>query len=70
MLLDYAAQLYAAQLLGKKVRVKIDERVVVEGKLLQFDDGGEFSIRDEMGFVHQCWPMLQVEPLTIMRGTE
>jgi len=61
---------YAAQLLGKEVRIFLDDTVFVEGQLLGFSDGGEAHIRDEMGFIHQCWPMLQVEPLSIVRGSE
>lgn len=53
------------ELLGKNVRVLIDvdNDVWVEGQLLKFDDGGEFMLRDEMGFTHWCWPALNVQKL-------
>jgi hypothetical protein len=56
------------QLLGKQVRVTLDRpdsgpAVIAEGLLLAFDDGGEARLRDEAGFVHYCWPMLDVQPL-------
>lgn len=51
-------------LLGKHVRVVVsynDPEVVVEGKLLSFDEGGGFVVLDEMGFKHYCWPLLEIE---------
>lgn len=54
----------AAPLLGKEVKVTLahdDPRGVVEGTLLSFADSGEVIVRDEMGFTHWCWPMLEVE---------
>lgn len=48
-------------LLGKEVRVKLDANTIAKGKLLGFGDGGDFEILDEMGFVHYCWPMLDIE---------
>lgn len=53
-----------AALLGKNVRVKLDESVIAEGELLGFGDGGDVQLRDEMGFVHHCWPMLSVEEVS------
>jgi hypothetical protein len=48
-------------LLGQRVRIKLDENVIVTGKLLGFGDGGTFEIEEDDGFVHHCWPMLEVE---------
>lgn len=54
-------------LLGKRVRVTINESknggasVIVIGKLLAFGDGGDFEILRNDGFVHYCWPMLDIE---------
>jgi len=53
----------AYSLLGRQVVVTLDEgeRVVASGQLLAFGDDGQVVIRDEMGFTHWCWPMLQIE---------
>lgn len=48
------------KLLGKNVIVRLDDHVVTRGRLIAFDDGGEAKLVDEMGFVHYCWPMLDV----------
>jgi hypothetical protein len=48
-------------LLGKRVRVKLDEKVVQEGKLLGWGEGGDFEIEQDDGFVYHCWPMLSIE---------
>jgi hypothetical protein len=37
-----------------------DYKTIVEGKLLGFGDGGDFEIQTEDGFIHYCWPMLDV----------
>lgn len=48
--------------LGKRVRVKLDEKVIVEGQLLSYGDCGECVIRDAYdGDCHYCWPMLEIE---------
>ena len=47
-------------LLGKQVRVKLDDQIVMVGKLLAFGDSGEFVVQDDNGFVHHCWPMLNI----------
>lgn len=50
--------------LGKRVRVFLtqDEPVtIVTGTLLAFGDGGDFEILEDDGFVHFCWPMLEIE---------
>ncbi len=54
------------KLLGKQVKVRLTdqsekERIIVEGQLLEFGQGGDFVILDEMGFAHYCWPMLEIE---------
>lgn len=52
-------------LLGKQVKVTLAEgrtdQVVAEGQLLSFSEGGEAVLRDEMGLLHYCWPMLKIE---------
>ena len=48
-------------LLGKDVRVKLADDVIAEGRLISFNDGGEAVLVDEMGLVHHCWPMLDIE---------
>ena len=55
-----------AALLGKRVRVTLDKpegepAVITEGILLRFGDCGEFVIRQDDGFAHYCWPMLDIE---------
>lgn len=53
-------------LLGKTVKVTLtydNPKHIAVGKLLAFGDDGEAQIEDEMGFVHYCWPMLEVEAL-------
>lgn len=55
----------AEKLLGQQVVVTLDRdgesRSVACGQLLHFADSGEVTVLDEMGFVHHCWPMLNVE---------
>jgi hypothetical protein len=56
-------------LLGKRVRVVLhkpqpgnrDKAVITTGKLLGFGDGGYVEIEEDDGFVHYCWPMLEIE---------
>lgn len=50
-------------LLGKWVNVTIDKEkpVVVTGKLLSFNEGGEVAIRHDDGFVTWAWPALEAE---------
>lgn len=48
-------------LLGKQVRVTLDEHVIITGRLLAFSDVGEFVVQDGCGDFHHCWPMLRVE---------
>lgn len=52
---------HTASFLGKQVRVKLDEQVIVEGKFLAFGDGGDFEIEAPDLFVHHCWPLLHIE---------
>ena len=52
------------QLLGKRVKVTMDPddpAAITEGTLLGFGDDGSFEIREDDGFVHYCWPMLNIE---------
>jgi hypothetical protein len=54
-------------LLGKRVKavlLKDDDgkpAVITIGKLLAFGEGGNFEIEEDDGFVHYCWPMLDVQ---------
>lgn len=50
-------------LLGKQVEVLLHEpeRVIARGKLLSFCDSGEAVLLGEDGFVHWCWPMLEIK---------
>jgi hypothetical protein len=52
-----------AALLGKHVRVTLDENVVHEGRLLGFGDGGDFEIDQDDGFVYHAWPLLAIEEI-------
>jgi hypothetical protein len=52
-----------AALLGKRVRVTLDENVVHEGRLLGFGDGGDFEIDQDDGFVYHAWPLLAIEEI-------
>lgn len=54
---------HQVSLLGKKVRVKLDVEVTVTGTFLGFGDGGDFEILEEDGFIHYCWPMLEIEEI-------
>lgn len=54
-------------LLGKRVKVTVcqgdgdDDAVIVIGRLLGFGEGGDFEVLDDSdGFVHFCWPMLDI----------
>lgn len=55
----------ARALLGKQVRVTLSRPpnriTIAEGQLLGFSDGGDFEILQDDGFVHYCWPMLDIE---------
>ena len=48
------------RLAGKRVRVKLDDHVVIEGKLLGWDEGGEVQLLGDDGFVWHGWPMLEM----------
>jgi len=55
------------RLLGQRVRVTLDYArneppVVSEGILLGFGDEGTVEVEEDDGFIHCCWPMLDVEP--------
>lgn len=55
----------ATSLLGHEVVVTLardsdDPATVARGTLLAWADSGEIVVRDEIGFVHYCWPMLDV----------
>lgn len=32
-------------------------------RLLTYADSGEFTVEDDGGFVHHCWPLLSIEPI-------
>jgi hypothetical protein len=53
-------------LFGKRVKVVLhqeegSEAVITTGILLGFGPGGDFEILEADGFVHYCWPLLDVE---------
>ena len=48
------------QLLGRRVRVKLDENLIQEGKLLGFGEDGEINILGDDGMVWHGWPALEV----------
>lgn len=54
----------ARGLLGKNVEVTLGIEngapVIAKGQLLSVDEWGEVTVRDEMGGVHWCWPMLDI----------
>ena len=56
----------SAKLLGKRVKVTLvygDDKspaIVSVGKFLGFGGSGECEILEDDGFVHYCWPMLEV----------
>lgn len=53
--------------LGKRVKVTLDhgdtKPVIATGQLLGFSDGGDFEILEDDGFVHYCWPLLDMEEI-------
>lgn len=51
-------------LLGKKVRVTLGPETIVHGIFLGFGEGGDVEILESDGFVHYCWPMLEIEEMT------
>ena len=65
----------ARSLLGKRVQVSLTHVEVIEGTtevkpavitvgtLLAFGDGGDFEILEDDGFVHFCWPLLDIEEI-------
>ena len=57
-------------LLGKRVRVTLSyggypdpesPAAISEGIFLGFGQGGDLQIQEDDGFVHYCWPMLDIE---------
>ena len=56
-------------LLGERVRVTINDgksevggpAVITTGQLIGFGQGGDFEILEDDGFIHYCWPMLDIE---------
>jgi hypothetical protein len=59
---------WAMSLLGRQVKVYLsrdheDPATVAVGQLLAIDEGGQIVVRDDMGFVHYCWPLLGIEAL-------
>jgi hypothetical protein len=53
--------------LGKRVRIRLsgiddpDGVIIVRGKLLGFGEDGTFEVQEDDGFVHYCWPLLDIE---------
>lgn len=54
-------QVPGKEMLGKRVRVKLSDRVVATGVLLQWSDMGEVTLLEEDGDIHHCWPALDFE---------
>lgn len=53
------------RLIGKIVRVKLDEKVVHTGLLIGWGTDGQFELLDESdGSIHYCWPLLSAEEVT------
>lgn len=53
----------AHKLLGKQVTVILnhdDPKAVSRGQLLGFGEGGNIEILEDDGFIHYCWPMLEI----------
>lgn len=57
----------ALSYLGQQVEVVLNHgephgnpQVVTRGQFLGIGDGGNFEILEEDGFVHYCWPMLEI----------
>jgi hypothetical protein len=54
------------RLLGKQVTVLLcrespgSPAVVSRGQLLGFGEGGNIEVLEDDGFIHYCWPMLEV----------
>lgn len=57
-------------MLGKQVRVTLNRggypdpdapSKISTGQLLGFGQGGDVEIMEDDGFVHYCWPMLDIE---------
>ena len=48
-------------LLGKRVRIKLDEDVFVEGVLLRWSDSGEVVYKGDDDDVWHAWPLLGCE---------
>jgi DNA/RNA-binding domain of Phe-tRNA-synthetase-like protein len=53
---------YCEALLHKRVRIKLDEGVHVEGILLRWSESGEVVYRDDSGTIMHAWPLLGIEP--------
>lgn len=60
-------------MLGKQVKVTLDHggypntdtpALIVEGTLIGFGDEGTLEILQEDGFIHYCWPRLEMEEVT------
>ncbi len=54
--------------LGRRVRVTLTDiretpASIAEGIFLGIGDGGDFEILEDDGFVHYCWPLLNIEDL-------
>lgn len=57
-------------MLGKRVTVTLtdassDEKVITTGELLAFGQGGDFEILEDGGFIHYCWPMLEISEIPV-----
>ena len=53
-------------LLGKQVSVVLshdgEEDAIAHGQFLGYGEGGEVQLLCDDGFVHHCWPLLDIKP--------
>jgi hypothetical protein len=46
---------------GTPADMTVTKNIISQGQLLGFGDGGDLEILEDDGFVHHCWPMLEVK---------
>lgn len=57
-------RVHPSHYVGKNVRVKLDEKVIVEGQLLALGDMGSLVVREpETEETWFCWPALEIEEM-------
>jgi len=50
----------ARQLLGQRVKIKLDDHYWLTGRLLSVDDDGSAKLDCE-GITYYCWPLLAIK---------